>query len=67
VLPGNNAAQQREERVRYLTDLMESATAQGSHLPARIEYMRGVYYRDIGFVLDSLARLGMELKSYPGK
>lgn len=66
-MPGNSVAQQREERIRYLTDLMESATAQGVHLPARVEYMRGVYYRDVGFVLDSLARLGIELKSYPGE
>ena len=40
---------------------------QGMHLPAKIEYLRGVYYRDVGFVLDSLARLGIELRTYPGK
>ena len=64
VLSGNGN-QIREERVRYLSDLMESASMQGSNLPERIEYSRSTYFRDVNFVLDSLARLGIELKSYP--
>ncbi len=40
---------------------------QGNSLPRRIEHLRGMYFRDISFMLESLARLGLELKSYPGK
>lgn len=66
VLANGGATQAREERLRHLTDLMEAATMQGSGLPARVEYLRGLYFKDVSFMLDSLARLGVELKSYPG-
>jgi len=46
---------------------VEYATAYGFGLPAEHSAVRSTYYRDYQFLLDTLARLGTELKGYPGE
>lgn len=40
---------------------------QGRNLPTHITILRAEYYNDLQFLLDTLARLGLELRSFPGK
>lgn len=40
---------------------------QGRSLPYQIAVLRAEYYNDMQFLLDSLARLGLELKNFPRK
>ena len=61
----NAQTQQRTERLRQLQEHAEYITSHGSNLPSRISYLRSVYYRDLTFMLDTLARVGKELRSYP--
>jgi hypothetical protein len=46
---------------------IEAATSYGINLPMKQSQLRCEYYRDMIFMMDSLARLGTELKSYPCK
>lgn len=55
-----------EERLRAFQERIEHATMYGLHLSPEHSEMRSTYYRDYQFMLDTLARLGIELKSYPG-
>lgn len=56
----------RESRIRRLLEKIEQVTAQGNpNLPVMVSDLRAEYYRDFQFMLDTLARLGVELKSYP--
>lgn len=55
-----------EERLRAFQERIEYATMYGLHLSPQHSEMRSSYYRDYQFMLDTLARLGIELKSYPG-
>jgi hypothetical protein len=62
----NNAGQvAREERLRNLQEHCEAATLHGRNLPDRMNHLRATYYRDVNFMLDTLSRLGTELKGYP--
>lgn len=56
-----------EERLRAFQERVEYATAYGFGLPAGHSEVRSTYYRDYQFLLDTLARLGTELKGYPGE
>jgi hypothetical protein len=60
------ASLQDEERLRAFSERAEYATAYGYNLPPDLSEQRSSYYRDYQFMLDSLARLGSELKDYPG-
>ena len=66
LLPGNAASQGREDRLRRLQSNIESVTTYGLNLPHFASQLRSEYYRDLTFMLDSLARIGVELRSYPG-
>lgn len=55
----------REERLNYLHQKAEEATSHGIQLPHRTGYLRAKYYADLKFMLDSMARLGRDLKAYP--
>ena len=62
----NNAAQiARDERLRNLHEHCEAATLHGDNLPDRMNHLRSTYFRDVNFMLDTLARLGSELKTFP--
>lgn len=61
----NTNNQQREERLRILQEHAEAATANGYQLPHRMNTLRSYYYRDYQFMLETLTRLGIELKSSP--
>lgn len=62
----NNAGQvAREERLRNLHEHCEAATLHGNNLPDRMNHLRSTYFRDVNFMLDTLSRLGTELKAYP--
>lgn len=73
VLAGGGSSNQQQQqqqqlkldRLRQLQQHIETVTAQGLHLPPPTSYLRSMYYRDVTFMLDSLARLGIELKAYP--
>lgn len=58
--------QRFEERLRAFQERVEYVTAYGQNLPLMMSELRGSYFRDYQFLLDSLARLGTELKGYPG-
>jgi hypothetical protein len=63
----STGSQRSEERLRAFQERAEYATANGYNLPAEISEQRNNYYRDYQFLLDTLARLGTELKGYPGR
>lgn len=67
ILNNNAVAQSREDRLRRLQTNIEAVTTYGLNLSPRVSQLRSEYCRDLTFVLDSLARIGTELKSYPGK
>ena len=46
---------------------MEAATSQGTDLSPDLRSLRVNYFEDFKFFLDNLARIGIELKSYPGR
>lgn len=54
-------------RLRIFKEKVEYATAYGYNLPTEVSYHRSMYFKDFQFFLDNLARLGSELKSFPGK
>jgi hypothetical protein len=55
----------REDRLRLLYDKAEAATANGENTtPGAVQELRGRYFRDFGFMISTLARLGIELKRY---
>ena len=66
ILPTNAVSQRAEERLRAFYERAEHATANGNNLPFTAQNVRSDYYRDYQFLLDTLARLGIELQSYPG-
>ena len=55
----------RDERIRIFQEHAEYVTSQGVNLPSRLSSLRAIYYRDLNFMLDTLARLGTELRAYP--
>lgn len=63
----NNAQQQRkQEAMRTFHEKVEYVTAQGhAALPSMVRDLRVEYVQDFNFLLSTLARLGIELKSYP--
>lgn len=66
ILVSTATSQRDEERLRAFNERAEYATAYGYNLPPELSEQRSIYYRDYQFLLDSLARLGTELKDYPG-
>jgi hypothetical protein len=66
ILTTNTQAQRAEERLRAFQERVEYATSNGFNLSPEHSGVRSAYYRDYQFMLDTLARLGTELKSYPG-
>jgi hypothetical protein len=63
----NTAQQQRkQEAMRTFHEKVEYFTAQGhAALPNMVRDLRVEYVQDFNFLLSTLARLGIELKSYP--
>eukprot|EP01033_Poteriospumella_lacustris_P016770 gene16770-12000_t len=63
----NTAQQQRkQEAMRTFHEKVEYFTAQGhAALPSMVRDLRVEYVQDFNFLLSTLARLGIELKSYP--
>jgi len=59
-------AQRREERMRIFQEKVEHSSSYGNNLPPALSSDRSTYFRDYLFLLDNLARLGIELKSFPG-
>jgi len=49
-----------------LIERAEAATSQGIDISAELRALRGSYYEDCKFLVDNFARIGIELKSYPG-
>ena len=66
VLTNNAATVARDDRLRGLYERCEAATTYGSNLPSRLGFLRAAYCRDSTFMVDSLTRLGTELKAFPG-
>ncbi|KAJ1396322.1 hypothetical protein B484DRAFT_265015, partial [Ochromonadaceae sp. CCMP2298] len=56
--------QRREDRLRSFQERAEAATSQGPAGP--LSQLRQSYYADFQFLLDTLARLGAELRTFPG-
>ena len=57
----------REERLRSFQDRAELATSRGgAGIPPMLSHLRANYYRDFLFLQENLARLGTELKNFPG-
>eukprot|EP01037_Dinobryon_pediforme_P019853 gene19853-20349_t len=50
-----------------LQEKVEAATSQGTDLSPDLRSLRVNYFEDFKFFLDNLARIGIELKSYPVK
>lgn len=67
LLSNSGSIQKREELLRRFQHKVEYATSYGYNLPPIVSSLRHEYYRDYTFLLDTLSRLGIELKSYPGK
>eukprot|EP01038_Epipyxis_sp_PR26KG_P011216 gene11216-15050_t len=65
VLSNNIQAQMREERLRNFHDRAEYATANGNNLPTSAKQLRSAYFQDYNFLLDTLTRVGSELKAFP--
>lgn len=65
VLGGNAQQQRKEENLRRLQERVEAATMHGHGLPPQAGVLRADYFADMQFLLDSFARLGMELRSFP--
>eukprot|EP01041_Mallomonas_annulata_P012156 gene12156-25509_t len=61
----NNNGNAREDRLRRLQEHVESATAHGYNLPYRLSSLRSTYFNDFRFMMETLTRLGTELKSSP--
>lgn len=61
------AAQRREERLRSFQEKVEKSSSYGHNLSPALSSDRSTYYRDYLFLLDNLARLGIELKTFPGR
>lgn len=60
--------QRKQETLRTFHERVEYYTAQGHNtLPSMVRELRTEYFQDFNFLLDTLARLGIELKSYPSK
>ena len=55
----------REDRLRYLHQQAEEATSHGMRLPQHAGYLRAKYYHDLNFMLETMARLGRDLKAHP--
>lgn len=55
----------RDDRLRYLHQQAEEATSHGMGLTQAAGYLRGKYYHDLSFMLDTMARLGRDLKVHP--
>lgn len=68
LLNSNNLLQQRkQETLRTFHERVEYFTAHGENsLPSMVRDLRLEYFQDFHFLLNTLARLGIELKSYPG-
>lgn len=64
----STAQQQRKQDIlRAFHEKVEYVTAHGNDgLPSMVRDLRVEYFQDYQFLLDNLARLGIELKSYPG-
>ena len=70
VLQSNQAnilAQRREERMRSFQEKVEHSSSYGHNLSPALSAERSTYFRDYMFLLDNLARLGIELKTFPGE
>jgi hypothetical protein len=68
MLGGGNSItlQRKHELLRTFREKIEYYTAHGeNHLPTMVRDLRLEYFRDYHFLLDTLARLGIQLKSYP--
>lgn len=67
LLNSNNLLQQRkQETLRTFHERVEYFTAHGENsLPSMVRDLRLEYFQDFHFLLNTLARLGIELKSYP--
>jgi hypothetical protein len=61
------SAQRREERMRIFQEKVEKSSSYGHNLSPSLSSDRCTYYRDYLFLLDNLARLGIELKTFPGR
>lgn len=55
----------RSDRLRVMQEHFESITSSGKNLPSKVRYLRSIYFRDLSFMLDLLARVGKELRAYP--
>lgn len=59
--------QRKQETLRTFHERVEYFTAHGENsLPPMVRNLRLEYFQDFHFLMDTLARLGIELKSYPG-
>eukprot|EP00981_Chlorochromonas_danica_P004902 scaffold988_cov165-Ochromonas_danica.AAC.4 len=68
VLGGNAQQQRKDENLRRLQERVELAAMHGhghGGLPPQAGVLRADYFADMQFLLDSFARLGMELRSFP--
>lgn len=61
----SNDAMLKEEKLRLLQEQAEDATHHGESLPHRISELRTSYMNDMNFLLESLSKLGTDLKRYP--
>ena len=56
---------EKEDRWRKLVHDVEMKTSEGRTLPTRYKSLRVNYHRDLNFLLETLSRLGDQLKHYP--
>jgi len=61
------AQRRREDRMRIFQEKVEQSSSYGHNLSPALSSDRSTYYRDYLFLLDNLARLGIELKTFPGR